>query len=82
MYSHHIFPVFTQGMTILVISFLVAARQSIGSIRLTSREIAKHSNRYNELFRQFSTSIRKKCERGIGYCEKIKVKMTGAKTNT
>lgn len=82
MYTHHILPVFTQGMTILVISFLVASRQSVGNIRLTSREIAKHSNRYNGLFRQFSTSVRKKCERGIGYFEEIKVEMTGAKTNT
>lgn len=80
MYAHHILPVFTQGMTILVISFLVASRQSVGNIRLTSRE--KPSNRYNELFRQFSTSVRKKCERGIGYFEEIKVEMTGAKTNT
>lgn len=80
MHAHHILPVFTQGMTILVISFLVASRQSVGNIRLTSRE--KHSNRYNELFCQFSTSVRKRCERGIGYFEEIKVEMTGDKTNT
>lgn len=83
MYSHYNLLVFTQSRTVLVIFFLVGTRQSVGSIRLTSREIAKHSNIYIELFCQFSTSVRKKkCVRGIDYCEEIKFKMTGAKTNT